>query len=215
MPEPLKSHWEALDEETTWLHGRWRIYRQLFGTSPERIEALNESARAFFYIIQIVLMDHVEITLSKFADPVKTGGRQNLTLESLVKDVSQLDAATLSKELDGMLVDYRQLCRKVINRRNKQLAHFDLGTLMDAKSTPIPGPSRQEIEDALQALRVFMNAVQRKFTHAETAYAEFVLTTDGNLLLSVLKQGLRYQELAAAGVVDWDDLRQHSKYSGI
>ena len=215
MPEPLKSHWEALDEEIIWLHGRWKIYRQLFGTSPERVEVLNESAGAFFYIIQIVLLNDVELTLSKLADPAKTAGRQNLTLQSLVKDVSQLDDATLCKELQGMLVDYRQLCDKVIHRRNKQLAHFDLATLMAAKSTPIPGPSRQEIEDALLALRVFMNALQRKFTDAETAFGEFVLTTDGNLLLSVLKQGLRYQELAAAGAVDWDDLRQHSKYFGI
>jgi hypothetical protein len=60
-----------------------------------------------------------------------------------------------------------------------------------------------------------MNALQRKFTDAETAYGEFVLTTDGDLLLSVLKQGLRYQELVAVGAVDWDDLRQHSKYFGI
>jgi AbiU2 len=214
MPEPLKSRWEALDEETNWLHGRWKIYRQLFGTSPERVEVLNESAGAFFYIIQTVLMNDVELTLSKFADAARTSGRHNLTLESLVKDVSQFDA-TLCKELNGMLVDYRRLCQKVIHRRHKQLAHFDLATLMAEKSTPIPGASRQEIEDALRALRMFMNALQRKFTDAETAYGEIVLTTDGDQLLSVLQRGLRYQELAAAGAVDWDDLRQHSKYFGI
>lgn len=215
MPEPLKSHWEALDEETIWLHGRWKIYRQLFGTSPERVEVPNESAGAFFYIIENVLMKDVELTLGKLADPAKTAGRQNLTLESLVKDVRQLDDATLCKKIDGMLVDCRRLCEKVTHRRNKQLAHFDPATLMAAKSTPIPGPSRQEIEDALLALRAFMNALQRKFTNAETAYGGFVLTTDGDLLLSVLEQGLRYQELTTAGTVDWDDLRQHSKYFGI
>lgn len=214
MPEPLKAHWEALDEETNWLHERWKIYSQLFGTSPKRVEVLNESAGAFFYIIQIVLMKDVELTLSKFADAAITSGRQNLTLESLVKDVIQLDA-TVGKELEGKLVDYRQLCKKVIQRRHKQLAHFDLATLMAARSTPIPGASRQEIEDALRALRLFMNALQRKFTDAETAYGEIVLTTDGDLLLSVLEGGLRYQELVAAGAVDWDDLRQHSKYFGI
>jgi hypothetical protein len=55
MPEPLKSHWEALEEETIWLHRRWKIYHQLFGTSPRRVEVLSESAGAFFYIIEAVL----------------------------------------------------------------------------------------------------------------------------------------------------------------
>ena len=160
-------------------------------------------------------MREVELTRSKFADRATTAGRQNLTLESLLKDVRQLDDATLCKELEGMLTDYRQLCGKVIHRRHKQLAHFDLATLMAAKSTPIPGASRQEIENALQALRAFMNTLQRKFTDAESGYAAVVLTTDGDLLLSILSQGLRYQELVGSGAVDWDDLRQHSKYFGI
>ena len=215
MPEPLKSHWEALDEETIWLHGRWKIYRQLFGTSPERVELLNESAGAFFYIIQLVLIDNVQLTLSKLADRPTIAGRQNLTLESLLNDISQLGDAILSKELAGKLVNYRQSCEKVIHRRNKQLAHYDLATLMAAKSTPIPGPSRQEIEDALLTLRAFMNALQRNFTDAETAYSEFILTTDGDLMLSILKQGLRYQKLVDTGIVDWNDLRQHSRHSGI
>lgn len=214
MPEPLKSHWETLDEQTIWLHGRWKIYRQLFGSSPERIEVLNESAGAFFYTIEIVLMNDVQLTLSKLADPASTGGRQNLTLESLVKDARQIDAS-LGKELEGSLATYRRLCGKVKQRRNKQLAHYDHATLMTARSTPIPGPSRQEIEDALGELRNFMNALQRPFTDAETAYSEIVLTTDGDQLLSVLKQGLRYQELVDSSAVHWDDLRQNSKYSGV
>lgn len=75
---------------------------------------------------------------------------------------------------------------------------------MAERSAPIPASSRREIEEALVALRAFMNALQRKFTDAETAYGEIALTTDGDQLLSVLRRGLRYRELAAAGVVDWE-----------
>ena len=202
MPEPLQSHWQALEEETIWLHGRWKIYRQLFGTSPERIEVLNESAGAFFYIINLVLMNDVELTLSKLADPTSTSGKQNLTLECLLNDLAELGDTTFYKEVARMLGEYRQRCKKVIHRRNKQLAHFDLATLMTAKSAPIPGPSRQEIEDALLALRIFMNALQRKFARTETAYRDILLTTDGDQLLLVLEHGLRYQHLEAAKAID-------------
>jgi hypothetical protein len=201
MPEPLKGHWEAIDEEVVWLHGRWIIYRQLFGTSPERVELLNESAATFFFIIQTVLLNDVQLTLSKLADPTMTSGRQNLTLESLVKDIDQLGDATLRREVDGMRADYQDRCRAVRHRRNKQLAHFDLATLIAGKNAPLPGPSRQEIEAALGVLRLFMNTLQQKFTHSETAYDQFILRSDGDQLLSVLKEGLRYEELVDAGSV--------------
>jgi hypothetical protein len=159
-------------------------------------------------------MNDVQLTLSKLADPASTFGRQNLTLESLVEDVHQINAK-LGTDLEGSLATYRQICGKVKHRHNKQLAHYDLATLMTARSTPTPGPSRQEIEDALGELRNFMNALQRPFTDAVTAYSEFVLTTDGDQLLSVLKQGLRYGELVDSSAVHWDDLRQNSKYFGV
>lgn len=209
MPQPLRAHWDALDEEVKWLHGRWKIFRQLFGTSPDRIELLNRSAAAFFRIIQDVLMDSVQLTLSKLADRSQTAGRQNLTLDRLVADINSLGDTALSSELNEILTEYRDRCAQMKNRRNKQLAHYDFDTLLNAKSTPIPGPSREEIENGLEALRRFMNTLQRKFTEAETAYHRIVLTTDGELLALVLKRGLRYQELVDRGVVSWDDLRQH------
>ena len=118
------------------------------------------------------------------------------------RDLAELGDTTFYKEVARMLGEYRQRCKKVIHRRNKQLAHFDLATLMTAKSAPIPGPSRQEIEDALLALRIFMNALQRKFARTETAYRDILLTTDGDQLLLVLEHGLRYQHLEAAKAID-------------
>ena len=215
MPEPLKSHFDALDAEIIWLHGRWKIYRQLFGTSPKRIDILNESARGFFLIIQNVLGDNLELTLSNLADRASTAGKKNLTLESLLNDLRQLNYPALYEELEGVLSKFKEMCKKVRHRRNKQLAHSDLKTLMSTGSNPIPGASREEIEDALLKLRAFMNALLRQFADATTAYEEIVLTWDGDVLLSVLKQGLRYHELVKAGTVPWDDLRSHSKYSGI
>src|SRR5579872_6546080 len=103
MPEPLKSHWDALDNEVTWLHGSWKVYRQLFGTSADRIDLLNRSARVFFYLIQRVLMDSVQLTLSKLADPPLTAGKQNLTLACLVKDIDGGVDSTLKEQITDLL----------------------------------------------------------------------------------------------------------------
>jgi hypothetical protein len=210
MPESLRVHWDALDGEVIWLHGRWKVYRQLFGTSSERVDVLNQTSGTFFNIIQSVLMDSVQLTLSKLAERPRTSGQKNLTLASLIWDVEALGDAALGHALQDLLSAYRRSCAQLIHRRHKQLAHYDRATLLNQVSTPLPGPSRQEIEDALAVLRAFMNTLQRDFTQSETAYDHFVMTYDGDLLLSVLRQGLRYQELVRDGTLSWNDLREHS-----
>jgi hypothetical protein len=82
---PLQIHtlWTTLDREITWLHGRWIIYRQLFGTNKERVELLNKSAGTFFNVLQDVLLHDVQLSLSKLGDPAGSGSRENMTLEAL------------------------------------------------------------------------------------------------------------------------------------
>jgi hypothetical protein len=78
FPTELSETWQFLHNEVTWLHGRWTMYRQLYGTSPERIELLNRVAPTFFGTIQAVQLDEIQLTLSRLADPVGTGQRRNL-----------------------------------------------------------------------------------------------------------------------------------------
>lgn len=75
--------WAEIDRETTWLHGRWMIYRQLYGTSEQRVDLLNECAGTFANVLQNVLLHDVQLSLSKLGDPAGHGARTNLTLEAL------------------------------------------------------------------------------------------------------------------------------------
>jgi len=114
------------------------------------------------------------------------------------------------------LADYRDRCRLVETRRNRELAHADFGTFLqqhgNAKGLQIPGPSRQEIEDALEALRKFMDAIEVHFNSSPMAYEHFTSGHDGNSLVWILKQGLRYQELREAQVIPFDDLKNFDRY---
>ena len=72
IPAPISEVYETLQTEIVWLHGRWICYRQLFSGSERRIDLLNECASAFFFIMQDVLLDEVQVSLSKLTDPASS-----------------------------------------------------------------------------------------------------------------------------------------------
>jgi len=184
------------------------MYRQLYGTSEARVDVLNLSASTFAHMLQNVLLDDVQLGLAKLGDPaitrVKGGKAENLTLANLCHSVAAL--GVLAAELPPLLTAYNNACSKARERRNKRIAHFDLQTMLAEKAS-LRGPSRTEIEVALQALRSVMNCISLHFTKTQTAYELIVLDSDGDNLIGALKRGIRYRELVMDGSIPRDDLR--------
>jgi hypothetical protein len=204
MPENLKPTWEALYKEVINVHARWIIFRQLFAEPGERIAILNESAGTFFYYMQSILVDNVQLTLSKLADPAETRGYPNATLALLAERIAESNEQPLIDKLNEALTEYKASCEQIKTRRNKQLAHYDQATLLQ----PLPGPTRKEIEDALAALRRFMEPAERYLTSESTSYQEVILGSAGDALIFALRRGLRYQELQRNGTIPWDDIKK-------
>lgn len=207
VPE-IDDVWRAIDYEVSWLHGRWAIYRQIYGTSEARIDILNRSAGTFAHMLQDVLLDDVQLGLAKLGDPAITHIKgvvlENLTLSNLCQLVTTSGA--LVAELPPLLAAYDTACAKARDRRNKRIAHFDLETMLKPKAS-LHGPSRAEIEAALEALRNLMNRVSLHYTGSQTAYNHIVLDSDGDSLIGILKRGLRYRDMVRDGAVPQDDLR--------
>jgi hypothetical protein len=65
MPEEVAEVFDKLKSEIIWLHGRWIIFEQLYGTSPERVELLNEIASSYFRITQDALLDGILIYIGR------------------------------------------------------------------------------------------------------------------------------------------------------
>jgi hypothetical protein len=216
IPEQLREVWAFLHSEVIWLHGRWEIYNQLYGESPGRIDFLNKTAPTFFAILQGILLNDVQLTLSKLADPAATLNRPNLTLETLLNGIEKLPDPQLAARLLPLLTEYRTACVKVKARRNKDIAHFDFAVQIapSQKAAALPGPSRQEIDTALTALRDLMKTVFGHFEGKHMAYEMFSLHDGANQLLFLLKQGLRYDELVEKGTIDRADLAG-SAYFGV
>ena len=205
IPSPIAEVYEALKTEVTWLHGRWIVYRQLFAESERRIELLNECASAFFYIVQDVLLGEVQVSLSKLTDPASTGKLDNLSLEQLQKRLESHGDQSVAAQTRLILNGLQVKCQPFRAWRNKQLAHLDLTTSMKSSSSPLPGISRQMIEEALSLVRDFTNKIEAHYNDSEMGYEHFIMSSDGDALLSVLRYGLRYEELLKEGAISHDD----------
>jgi len=77
FPAAVQELWAELSTEVTWIHGRWIIYRQLFGTNKERVDLLNESAGTASWILQDLLLNDVQLSISKLSDPAGDVNRRN------------------------------------------------------------------------------------------------------------------------------------------
>ncbi|MHA1280440.1 MAG: AbiU2 domain-containing protein [Candidatus Helarchaeota archaeon] len=212
LPDELKHIFGKLENQVNWLYGRWAIYRQLFGISKLRIDLLNESAPTFFRVVQDVLMDYIQLTLSKLADPARTrGGEDNLCLETIYKQVKELKEHVLQSKLKKSLQNFKKKCEAFKVHRDKRIAHFDFNTMIKEKTKFLPRISRQMIENALNELSNFMNIVNTHFTSTETAYEYSIMKYESDTLVEWLKRGLRYEELWREGKIEINDL-QKSKY---
>jgi AbiU2 len=205
IPARIAEVYEALKTEVTWLHGRWIVYRQLYGESTRRIDMLNECASAFFYIIQDLLIGDVQVTLSKLTDPASRSKHANLSLEHLQLQLETYGDQSVASQMRPMLDELHDKCKPFRIWRNKQLAHLDLTTSMKSSPDPLPGISRQMIEDALSLLRIYMNKIEAHYHDSEVGYEHFIMSSDGNALLDVIRNGLRYEELRQKNLIQAED----------
>lgn len=192
--------------ETQWLHGRWLIYKQLFRKSQKRIYLLNECAPSCFNIIQYVIIENIQISLSKLSDPGKVGKRENLSLETLHARIELEESPDLAKSLKVILKRFHDQCAPFRTWRNKRFAHFDLGASLNVSGESLPEVSIIMIEGALATLREYLNYIEGYFRNTEIGYDHILFrTSDADTLVSVLKAGMRYEELVQENALPFDD----------
>lgn len=207
VPLEFVKMYDELKSEVTWMHGRCLTYRELFAESPKRIELLNECAGTFFYFVQDVLMDEVQLVISKLTDPAYSGKFENLSLERLQLALNSYGDVKLAANCRSILDQLHVQCTSIRIRRHKQLGHADLVTALKL-ATPLPGISRQMIEDALASVREFLNAIEIHYNDSEWAYEHFIMHHGAGALLATIRGGLRYEELVKSKQIPYDDWRK-------
>jgi AbiU2 len=183
FPASVSEVYRPLWQEVQNVHFMWALYRQLFGTSPERTMLLNRFAGTAFGTFQRALVHEVVLSIFRLMDPAtQRGGREeNLSLERLA-NVVRFENAHLGDRLIALRDELRELMAPHEDLRNKVLAHNDLATtptLYDGTSTVL-GPSRDPIESVLGRMRTFMNTVQSEFADGTTQYYDATIREPGD-----------------------------------
>lgn len=188
MGPTLGPIYHALYNEVAWLHAKWLEYRKLFAKSAQRIDLLNETAGFFFGVVQDVLWKDVLLHIARLTDPAKQGKYENLTLFQLPNIVPKPE---LVIELCQLIEVAKTSSKFARDWRNKRLAHHDLAITLDLQAVPLPGVSRQHVEETLASFRAVLNHLHAHYFQSEVAFEHFLTHDDADTLvhhLSVAKQ---------------------------
>ena len=78
MGEEIGLIYDALWQEIAWIHKKWAEYVALFGTTPERIELLNQAAPSFFRTVQDSMWEDVLLHLARLTDSPRSMGKNKV-----------------------------------------------------------------------------------------------------------------------------------------
>jgi hypothetical protein len=114
-------------------------------------------------------LGEIQVSLSKLTDPAVSGNFANLSLEQLQARVETHGDAQLAAQLRLILDTLHSKCHPSALGGTSKLANLDLTTAMKSDLNPLPGISRQMIEEALALVRQYMNTIERHYHDSETA----------------------------------------------
>jgi hypothetical protein len=176
-----------LRDDLAWLQVKWAEYRELFGTSPARIDLLKAAADLFFGILDRTLWDDVLLHLCRLTDPASMGGKDNLTIQALP---DLCDDPILRREVGGLVVEAVAKTAFARDWRNRRISHHDLDLALGAAARPLAPASRANVTEALSAIHGVLNHLHERLL--DSTLSDEVLTqgTGAEALLYVVRDGL-------------------------
>jgi len=187
----LGSVFHALNNDLAWLQVEWAEYRELFGTSPERIDILNKAAGLFSRIIQDALWESVLLNLTRLTDPIKSRGKSNLTIAKLPELCEEPALGSKISELVEIAFKATKFAR---DWRNRHIGHRDLMLAVDSAAKPLEPASRAQVSNAVKAIHAVLNQFSEKVLGTTLGDQVITPATGSVSLLYVLRDGLEADE---------------------
>lgn len=191
MGEEIGLIYDALWQEIAWIHKKWAEYVALFGTTPERIELLNQAAPSFFRTVQDSMWEDVLLHLARLTDSPRSMGKSNLSMKRLAAAVAN---SPIYAEITELVETAQQRTEFARDWRNRKLAHRDLDLVLGRHVEPLAPASRAAVKDALTTLAAVLNVVSGHYLDSTTMFELGSNSSDAVSLLSVLRDGLRHDE---------------------
>jgi hypothetical protein len=199
-----------LRQEVAWIQVLWHEYLELYGTSPQRLELLNESGKLFFLIVQKSMWNDILLRICRITDRASMRSRENLTLLRLPELVVSLDSEIVA-EITNLVAKAEAASVFAREWRNKKIAHADLEVSLGQAVTPLPEASRNHVSTAITALHEVLNSVSLAFRMG-AMHPEPIIGADGALsVLYVIRDGLEadraLRQRIHAGTYTSDDIK--------
>jgi hypothetical protein len=214
IDETFRMTVEALEGEAYALLDEWTVYKQLYGSDQERIELLNETARQFFGLLQFTLLDSVVAQICRITDKMKVAGKETLVIRrvcELAKPRHPDIADELEKDADAI----DTLCKPIRDWRNNKVSHLNLAVHIDAKNNPLTDFTRKDVQNAIDAIRAFLQKTREKLA-ADEFYYDGVYHDDGVWpLLNALIEAVQYRALAKDDQVTFYLALREGKYGSL
>lgn len=202
MGEGLGEHFHGLWEEVVDLHLHWREYVDLFGTSPERVNLLNQSASSFFARLDGIMWEQNILHIYRLTDSPRRGELKRLTLNAL----PDLVASSIKKVVRRHLEVVRRKAVFCRDWRERLLAHRDLDLTVGHGATPLILGSRKQVEEILLDMAQILNLTAEHYTQSSLSF-EITRYSGAERLIRVLHLGLmmeqrRIGQMDAGGIPD-------------
>ncbi len=175
----------GLDNYISVIQETWLVYRQLFGTSQERVDLLNQFVPGFAGTTQRVMLDDVILAICRLFDQSVQSGNENLSLWRLVESTDPTPDEEQSKVWAVRITSIKRKASALIARRHKRIAHNDIA------SETLPDITRKLIEEVLAEIRTLLN----EFHPEPISYECVQLFGDGDSLIQDLQMAGRLREL--------------------
>lgn len=186
MGPELGPAYEVLSYDVTLAFANRSLYEQLYGR-PERVEVLRDVAGGFFVLLRNTLLLDIVLQVARLVDRTETGGKPNLTLQSLPALVSDPE---LRLEIDDLVGSACDACVSAVDWRNRRLAHRDRPIALGMTEAALPGVTLPEIDKALAIFATLLNRIEAHFENGATTMYESVQGISADGLFHFLKVGL-------------------------
>jgi len=189
MGPRLGSLCSLLVEECNLLHLEWAEYVELFGSSPERIDLLNQSAGGFFCMLQDCLWENALLHIARLTDKSASYGKRGKENVSILALPPLVDSA-IRPRLDALIGAAETECKFARDWRNRRIAHRDLELALGGCATPLEAASRASVKQALASIAGVLNALELHYLGMEIAYDSIHSHVGAKALLYVLRDGI-------------------------
>jgi len=180
--------YHRLHNECAWLQITWAQFVELFGTTPERVELLNEAAALFFRVVQDILWESTLLQLTRLTDPAKSAGKETLTVKRLPQLLKDGQAGAEVDERVKRACEATEFAR---DWRNRFIAHRDLALSLGDGASPLEPASHEKVKRAITAVCKVIECVHLAYFNCELHLDLTVTEASGaESLLYVIQDGL-------------------------